>query len=55
MAANGKKYVALEFSFDAVLATYLREFRRRQNSTELCLTNSAVTDAVRTGSSEFSL
>lgn len=29
LAANGRRYVAREFSFDAVLARYLREFRQR--------------------------
>ena len=29
LAANGQRYVAREFSFDAVLARYLREFRQR--------------------------
>jgi glycosyltransferase involved in cell wall biosynthesis len=28
LAANGRRYVAREFSFDAVLARYLREFRQ---------------------------
>ena len=55
LAANGQQYVAREFSFDAVLAKYLREFRRHRNSEDLCLTGSLGTDAVRAGSSEFSL
>lgn len=29
LAANGRRYVAREFSFDAVLSRYLREFRQR--------------------------
>src|SRR6185436_8767396 len=35
LAAQGKQYVAREFSFDAVLARYLREFRRHRKSEEL--------------------
>jgi glycosyltransferase involved in cell wall biosynthesis len=52
LAAQGKQYVAREFSFDAVLARYLREFRRHRNPEELCLTGSRV---VRADSSESSL
>ena len=54
LAAQGQHYVAREFSFDAVLARYLREFRRHQKSEELCLTSALVTDAVRPDSSGFS-
>ena len=38
LAANGQRYVSREFSFDAVLARYLQEFRRQQKSEEVCLT-----------------
>jgi glycosyltransferase involved in cell wall biosynthesis len=30
LAANGRRYVAREYSFDAVLSRYLREFRRHE-------------------------
>ncbi len=40
LAAQGQSYVAREFSFDAVLARYLREFRRRRKSEAFCLTGS---------------
>lgn len=36
LAANGKQYLAREFSFDAVLARYLREFRQQQQSEVIC-------------------
>lgn len=40
LAANGRRYVAREFSFDAVLSRYLREFRQdrqpKQNSSAAC-------------------
>jgi len=39
LAEQGRQYVASEFSFDAVLARYLREFRRHRKSEELCLTD----------------
>lgn len=55
LAAQGQHYVAREFSFDAVLARYLREFHRHRNSEDLCLTGSLGTDAVRADSSEFGL
>jgi glycosyltransferase involved in cell wall biosynthesis len=55
LAANGQQYVTREFSFDAVLARYLREFHRRPNFEEPFLTGSLSADAVRTRSSEFSL
>jgi glycosyltransferase involved in cell wall biosynthesis len=32
LGANGKEYVRREFSFDAVLSRYLKEFQRQQNS-----------------------
>jgi glycosyltransferase involved in cell wall biosynthesis len=38
LAANGQQYVTREFSFDAVLARYLQEFRRLRRSKETCLT-----------------
>src|SRR6267142_1238352 len=40
LAANGQQYVSREFSFDAVLARYLREFRQHQKSEQLCSTAS---------------
>jgi glycosyltransferase involved in cell wall biosynthesis len=40
LGAQGQQYVAGEFSFDAVLARYLTEFRRYRKSEELCLTGS---------------
>jgi glycosyltransferase involved in cell wall biosynthesis len=36
LARNGQQYLAREFSFDAVLAKYLQEFRRGQESTANC-------------------
>jgi glycosyltransferase involved in cell wall biosynthesis len=36
LARNGRQYVLREFSFDAVLSRYLREFGERQQSGELC-------------------
>jgi hypothetical protein len=40
LAANGQQYVSREFSFDAVLARYLREFRQHQKSEQPCSTAS---------------
>jgi glycosyltransferase involved in cell wall biosynthesis len=36
LAANGRKYVAREYSFDAVLSRYLREFRWRRQPEQVC-------------------
>ena len=36
LARNGQQYLAREFSFDTVLAKYLREFRRGQESAANC-------------------
>lgn len=38
LAANGQEYLSREFSFDAVLARYLREFRQSEKSEQVCLT-----------------
>jgi glycosyltransferase involved in cell wall biosynthesis len=38
LAANGQQYLSREFSFDAVLARYLREFRQSEKSEQVCLT-----------------
>ena len=35
LAANGRRYVAREFSFDAVLARYLREFRQGEQCEQI--------------------
>jgi len=35
LAANGQQYLSREFSFDAVLARYLREFRQQQKSEQI--------------------
>jgi glycosyltransferase involved in cell wall biosynthesis len=36
LAANGRRYVSREFSFDAVLSRYLREFRQQEQSAQAC-------------------
>ena len=36
LAANGQQYVSREFSFDAVLSRYLREFGQRQEFERVC-------------------
>ncbi|HJU56676.1 MAG TPA: glycosyltransferase family 4 protein [Pyrinomonadaceae bacterium] len=36
LAANGRRYVAREFSFDAVLSRYLREFRQGRAQEQVC-------------------
>lgn len=36
LAANGQQYVSREFSFDAVLSRYLREFLQQEQAAEAC-------------------